>query len=162
MLAWRRDVLGREAPPRVAVLTSGRDLDPEHPALHGWASPIVVTSADAARALRPRLPERVDVIGLPFTDVRSVIAWARSRGAKTVSVEAGPQTARALYADPVAIDELSWSEFLEPDLAHDLRGAVAFPRGPDRGMLQRTTPAVTIDEGSGRWRFSRWTRAGGV
>lgn len=156
MLAWRSEILGRDGPPRVAVLTSGRDLDPEHPALHGWASPVIVTSPDAARALRSRVSERVDVIGLASTDARSVIRWARAEGARTVSVEAGPHTACALYADPVAVDELSWSEFLEPDLAHDLRGAVAFPRAPEAGMAQRTSPAVTLDEGSGRWRFSRW------
>ena len=159
MLAWRRDVLGREDAPRVAVLTSGRGLDPEHPALHGWAAPVIVTSPDAARALRDRLPKRVDVIGLPSTEVRAVLTWARSSGARTVSVEAGPTTARALYADPLAIDELSWSEFLEPDLAHDLRGAVAFSRSPETGILLRSTPAVTLTETSGRWRFSRWQRS---
>lgn len=159
MLRWREGVMGRTAPPRLAVLTSGRGLDPGHPALHGWASPVVVTSPDAARALRGTLPEHVDVIGLQSTSIRDVLAWARADGATTISVEAGPSTARALYADPLAVDELSWSQFAEPDLAHDFRGAALFSGDGPPTALHPTAPPKTLEQTSGSWRFSRWVAA---
>jgi riboflavin biosynthesis pyrimidine reductase len=156
---WRETALGRSSPPRVVVLTAGRGIDPDHPTFHGWASPVVVTSTDAARALRRDLPGRVDVIGLASTDARDVIAWCRADGGRTISIEAGPSTACALYADPSIVDELSWSQFCAPDLPHDLRGGVAFSRSPDTGPLRRTAPPVTLDEMSGTWRYSRLRRA---
>lgn len=159
LTAWRRDVLGRVSPPRVVVLTAGRGIDPDHPTFHGWAAPVVVTAPDAARALRRDLPSHVHVIGLASTSVRDVISWCRAEGARTISIEAGPSTARALYADPVSVDELSWSQFCAPDLPHDMRGGVAFSRSPDEGPLHRTAPPVVLEEISGRWRFSRHIRA---
>lgn len=158
LTAWRGEALGRVSPPRVVVLTSGHGIDPDHPTFHGWATPVVVTSPDAARALRRDLPSRVDVIGLASTGVRDVVAWCRTDGARTISIEAGPSTACALYADPAIVDELSWSQFCAPDLPHDLRGGVAFSRSPDRGPFRRTAPPVARDEMSGPWRFSRLVR----
>ncbi|MCR9166469.1 MAG: dihydrofolate reductase family protein [Nannocystaceae bacterium] len=158
MTAWREAALGRTAPPKVAVLTSGRGIDPEHPAFHGWASPVVLTSTDAARALRRDLPAHVRVIGLPSTEPRDVVATLRADGAKTIAIEAGPSTARALYAEPSIVDELSWSQYCGPDLAHELRGRVVFPESPDAGTLRQTAPAVTLEESSGKWRFSRHVR----
>lgn len=160
MLAWREAAMGRTTPPKVAVLTSGRDLDPDHPALHGWARPVIVTSQDAARALRPRLPGHVDVIGLKLPSAREAIAWARGAGATTVSIEAGPSTARALYADPAVVDELWLSEFLESDLAHALRGPIVFAKAPGSGLLQPVGPEGLRHEPSGRWRFSRFRHRG--
>lgn len=160
MLAWRENAMGRTTPPKLAVLTSGRDLDVKHPALHGWAPPIIVTSQDAARALRRRLPERVDVIGLKLPSAREAIAWSRAHGATTISVEAGPSTARALYAEPVAVDELWLSEFLESDLAHALRGPIVFSGVPGGGKLDPIGSQALRQEASGRWRFSRLRRPG--
>lgn len=158
MQRWRAEVLGRTAPPRVAVLTSGRDLDPEHPALHGWATPVIVTTSDATRALASRLPGHVDVIGLESTAPREVIDWARVDGARTISIEAGPSTARALYAEEPLVDELSWSQFLEPELPSSLRGGVLFERAPGTAELRRTAAPLERTENSGQWRFSRFRR----
>ncbi len=159
LTAWRREALGRTSPPRVVVLTSGHGIDPDHPTFHSWAAPVVVTSPDAARALRRDLPSRVEVIGLESTAVREVVAWCRADAARTISIEAGPSTAGALYAEPAMVDEMSWSEFCAPDLPDDLRGGVAFSRSPDPGLFRRTAPSVTRDEMSGSWRFSRLVRA---
>lgn len=158
MIAWRKSAMGRATPPKVAVLTSGRDLDVDHPALHGWAPPVIVTSQDAARALRPRLPEHVDVIGLKLPSAHEAIAWCSASGAKTISIEAGPSTARALYADPALVDELWMSEFLESDLAHALHGPIVFPGSPGGSSLQPVGPQPVRQEHSGRWRFSRFCR----
>lgn len=155
MLAWRERAMGRTTPPKLAVLTSGRDLDVNHPALHGWAPPTIVTSQDAARALRPRLPEHVDVIGLKLPSAREAIAWSRASGATTISIEAGPSTARALYAEPALVDELWLSEFLESDLAHALRGPIVFSGVPGGGRLQPIGSPTVRQEASGQWRFSR-------
>ena len=156
MIAWREAAMGRTAPPKIAVLTSGRDLDVDHPALHGWAPPVIVTSLDAARALRARLPGHVDVIGLKVPSARAAIAWSRASGASTISIEAGPSTARALYADPALVDELWLSEFLESDLAHALRGPIVFSGDPRGTLLQSSGPQEVRHESSGRWRFSRF------
>ena len=159
LIAWRQAALHRDSPPRVVVLTSGQDVDPDHPTFHGWASPVVVTSPDAARALRRDLPGHVDVIGLASTGVRDVVRWCRDDGARTISVEAGPSTACALYADPGIVDELSWSQFCASDLPHDLRGGVAFSRPPETAGLRRSARPTTRDEMSGPWRFLRYVRA---
>lgn len=159
MIRWREAVMGRTTPPKLAVLTSGRDLDVNHPALHGWAPPVIVTSQDAARALRPQLPAHVDVIGLKLPSAREAIAWSRALGASTVSIEAGPSTARALYADPALVDELWLSEFLEADLNHVLRGPIVFPGVPGGVSLRPTGAPALRDETSGRWRFSRFRGA---
>lgn len=159
MIRWRETAMGRTTPPKLAVLTSGRDLDVNHPALHGWAPPVIVTSQDAARALRPRLPGHVDVIGLKLPSASEAIAWSRAFGASTISIEAGPSTARALYADPASVDELWLSEFLEADLAHVLRGPIVFQGVPGGASLQATGAQGVRHEPSGRWRFSRF-RAG--
>lgn len=158
MSAWRARAMQRTEPPTVAVLTSGRGLDPNHPALHGWARPLIVTSEPAARALRRTLPREVEVIGLASTQPRDVIAHFCANGATTVSVEAGPSSARALYADPVLVDELWHSEFLEPHLDPELRGQEAFLRpGPVAG-LRPVADSGPRTEHSGRWRFLRLVR----
>ncbi|MGH1341472.1 MAG: hypothetical protein ACRBN8_07975 [Nannocystales bacterium] len=158
MLAWRKAAMRRADPPKVAVLTSGRDLDLDHPAFHGWARPVVLTSQDAARALRPRVPGHIDVIGLKLPSPREAIAWARALGATTISIEAGPSTARALYADPVLVDELWLSEFLESDLPHALRGPVVFEGMPGGGALAPIGARALRHEVSGQWRYSRFGR----
>ena len=158
MLAWRADVMERTTPPKLAVLTSGRDLDEDHPALHGWASPTIVTSQAAARALRGRLPEHVDVIGLKAPSARAAVEWFRAKGAKTISVEAGPSSASDLYAIPAVVDELWLSEFLESDLAHGLRGSVLFSSESPRTSMAPIGPQALRTESSGQWRFSRFRR----
>ncbi len=158
MIAWRERAMGRSTAPKVAVLTSGRDLNVDHPALHGWAPPVIVTSHDAARALRPRLPGHVDVIGLKLPSAREAIACFAASGAKTISIEAGPSTARALYAEPSVVDELWMSEFLGSDLAHAFQGPIVFPGKPGGTSLNPIGPQPVRPEASGRWRFSRFRR----
>ncbi|MEM6291946.1 MAG: hypothetical protein AAGA54_11800 [Myxococcota bacterium] len=157
--AWRHAAMERSDPPRVVVLTSGRDLDLDHPTFHGWARPVIATGPEAACRLRgPASDRRIEIATLANPGIREAIRWCQAGGAATVSVEAGPSTARALYADPPAVDELLLSEFLEPDLPHDLRGPSAFDRPPGGLGFRRLSPGVTRSEPSGRWRFTRLSR----
>ncbi len=158
MQRWRAEIMGRTAAPVVAILTSGRDLDPEHPALHGWARPVVLTSDNASCAVRSRLGSETRVIGLKSPGPHAAIAWARSIGATTIAIEAGPSTARALYADPLAIDELWLSEYLEPQLAPALRGDVLFDQAGVPADLRAAGGPSEQTERSGRWRFQRFAR----
>ncbi len=155
---WRAEQMGREEPPTLAVLTSGRDLDPEHPALHGWADPVVLTSDNAACAVRSRLGSAVRVIGLKSPGPRSAIDWARSRGATTITIEAGPRTARALYAAPLAVDELWLSEYLETNLPPALRGEPLFEGVEVDSHLRPAGGPTLLSQASGRWRFQRFVR----
>ena len=99
---WRDVYAGRREPPLLIVLTSGRGLDPSHPALSGeWATPIIYTSNEAEL---PELSARVVRSSTP--SLREAIRWAKSEGAAIVSLEAGPSSVLPLYDEPPAIDEL--------------------------------------------------------
>ncbi len=160
LYGWRRSSMRRPDPPRVVVLTSGRDLDLDHPTFQCWARPVIATGPEAATRLRDHARARgIDIAALPTPGIHAAIRWCQSAGAQTVSIEAGPSTSRALYADPVTVNELLLSEFLGADLAHALRGPAAFHRPPGELGFHPTGVAVTRSEPSGRWRFTRLSRA---
>jgi riboflavin biosynthesis pyrimidine reductase len=152
LLQWRRDHAGLVQRPDLIVLTRGHDLQPTHPALHGWARPIVFTTEDAARR-----STMVDVVGHSNPSIRSAIAWARDNGARVVSIEAGPSTTRTLYEPPIAVDELMLSEFLG-EIPDEARGGVLLRRDALETKLRAVAPPREVQEGSGPWRFGRWTR----
>jgi riboflavin biosynthesis pyrimidine reductase len=155
--AWRRERAGREQPPFVYVLTSGRGLDADHPVWSSWARPVVFTSGQAALSL----PERVEVARVNEPSLRAAIAHARDRGARCVSVEAGPSTSRALYEDPALVDELLLSELLVDDIPEVARGDELVDRERLHELLPRASAPAGIEEPSGRWRFSRLLRGAG-
>jgi riboflavin biosynthesis pyrimidine reductase len=108
LTAWRRERLGKQQPPILLVLTSGRDLPVHHPALHATSTPLLFTSHEAAA----RLPDTsVHVVSVSAPDIRAAIAHLRACGCRTILVEAGPSAASALYQPPVAVDELLLSVF---------------------------------------------------
>ncbi len=153
LLAWRRDRARRVQRPDLLVLTRGHDLDVAHPALHGWARPIAFTTEDAA----PRLAQSMRAVGCADPSLRAAVAWALAAGARTVSVEAGPSSSAPLYEAPVRVDELMLSEFLGA-LPPEVRGGALIRRDDLEAKLRLIAAPRTIEEGSGVWRFSRWTR----
>jgi riboflavin biosynthesis pyrimidine reductase len=164
MTAWRRDVLGLEAPPWLLVLTRGANLPAAHPvfenrAFESEARPIVLTSVDAAPALRRALPSRVEVVGIDAPSPRAAIAHLRGdRGCRGVSIEAGPRVAMPLYAPPSIIDELMLSVYGGP-LDPDVEGPPFLSAPELEARLVRVGGPTEVDEPSGRWTFSRWLRA---
>jgi riboflavin biosynthesis pyrimidine reductase len=159
LTAWRRDALGRREPPRVLVLTSGRGLDLDHPAFSSWATPVVLTSMATADALRAEARARgIAIVAQPRLGLPEAIAWALGDGARTVVVEAGPSTARALYRPASPLDEILLSTVgIEPVV--EARGEALLRRQDLTAHFSASKPDATIVlEPSGPWQFERWIR----
>ena len=151
----RKTVYGREEPPALLVLTGG-DVDPDHPALAGWARPFVVTSGPGAARLRPRLASGVHLVELEVPSAASAIAWARDRlGARTVAIEAGPSTALPLYEGSGVVDELMLSVF-EGTPPPDVVGKPFVGAARLEALFGPPRSSVRVDEPSGPWRIERY------
>ena len=75
----------------VAVVTSGRSLDPAHPVLEAGA--LVLTTEHAAAGLRAALPGAAEVVAVndgEAVDLAAAIAHLRGRAGGTIVSEAGP------------------------------------------------------------------------
>jgi riboflavin biosynthesis pyrimidine reductase len=105
-LAELRAARGRPEQPRVAALTTGSSLDPEHPVLASGA--LVLTTEAAAPALRASVPEASEVVpvnGGDAVDLAAAIEVLRNRGCPIVLSEAGPSLFGSLVAAGL-VDEL--------------------------------------------------------
>ena len=154
---WRRSVAARSEAPWSVVLTSGRDIDLDHPLFRAAPRALIATSESGERRLAEAACTRgIEVVGLPRCELREVIAYLReekSRG--SICVEAGPSTAAGLYAAPLALDELMLSVFEESGRSPAVAGA-ALP-GWERlsGSFRRVSDPCAVSEPSGRWTFRR-------
>jgi riboflavin biosynthesis pyrimidine reductase len=86
-----RSGLGRDAEPRLVVVTASGRLDPDQPALQAGA--LVLTTNSGATSLRARLPGSSNVVALgEGTDVHlaDVVALLRSEGHAALLTEGGP------------------------------------------------------------------------
>lgn len=104
--AQLRRARGRPASPALAVLTGGRSVDPAHPAFETGA--LVLTTHDAAGALRTRLPAASEVVAVGDglrVDPVAALGELRARGYTNVLSEAGPTGFTALH-DAGVVDEL--------------------------------------------------------
>jgi riboflavin biosynthesis pyrimidine reductase len=153
---WRRLRLGRSEPARSALLTSGRELDLDHPLLRTAARPLILTGPGAAARLAAAGASRgIELLGLEPLNLRAGLAALRARGARCISIEAGPETALPLYDAPVAVDELLLSIYEAVELADDAVGPAFL--GPAR--LAELLPHASRAQRIGAWRFERRTRA---
>lgn len=154
--AWRSLVLCRDEPPRSAILTSGRDLDLDHPLLRDANRPLVYTSPLAARRLAEAAAARgIEVIGRERLSIRDLVSDLELRGARTISIEAGPTTAVPLYEPRPLVRELMLSVYLEPDLAPVLRGPSMPHRAHLASLLPHRAGTAEVTEPSGHWAFYR-------
>lgn len=163
LVRWRRDRLGHDQPPLSVVLTARPDLDPGHPLLRGAARVLVVSSRDAAPALRARADgARAEVVARPAPSLRDTLSLlTRERGLASVCIEAGPSSSRDLYDEPIAVDELMLSVFLGPAIEDPVRGAAFVdPRQLARHFLDLHT-CERLEE-SGPWLFRRLVRRPGL
>jgi riboflavin biosynthesis pyrimidine reductase len=156
LAAWRRERLVLDSPPWLLVLSSGRELDPAHPAFHGPTRPLLFVPAGAASGVRERFAATdVRVASVPEPSARLALDHLRRLGAKRITIEAGPTSAGALYAEPPRVDELWLATY-----AGDAPPAEAIgPRFVDEARLdavltEAATPSVR-HEPSGDWRFER-------
>jgi riboflavin biosynthesis pyrimidine reductase len=161
LAAWRARCLRRSAPPLSVVLSARADLDLDHPLFRAGAPVVLYTSVGAARELRSRARARgVELIARERPGLRDAIAHLReTRGAATVTVEAGPSSAAALYADAPAVDELMLSVFEEAKLPDEVLGAPLIESRRLAQLFDRTSPPREVLESSGRWTFQRLWRS---
>ena len=142
------------------MLTSGRDLDPAHPAFHATARPIVFCPESSAAEVARRVERAsIEVVGHPAPDLRAAIDYLRyRRGARRITIEAGPSTAIEAYRDPALVDELLLSVFLAGSIPDPVASAASCRRSAE---IERIFGAAsgrrsTVEESSGRWRFERY------
>lgn len=156
MMRWRIDVHGL-LPPSALVLTTGADLDPEHPALHGPANVVLLVPQERADAVRKSLRsfKWVNVQGDPRPSLARGIAWLRSeRGVRCISVEAGPSVARALYEDASSgIDEVLLGRYTRTELPEDL---VAGDLPTRDALAERFRCAYATRPDADGWNLERW------
>jgi riboflavin biosynthesis pyrimidine reductase len=167
LAAYRRDRLGKPETLDCAILTRSGDLPSEHPLWSDGTRKTLLTSPERVSALRARFAGRADVVGLEASSsgshpskspARSACAWLRANGAELVSVEAGPSTAAALYAEPPAIDELLLTVWEgAPTDADTLAGALPEDARLFGGLS--LTGSSRRSEGGHTFRFERWARA---
>src|SRR5690606_10982602 len=102
--AWRETIAGLREPPLLCVLTGGA-IDLAHPALCGWARPLVLTTPAAAARLRGRAGELGESGAERARGARAPVVGAR--GWRGVSIGAGASGGGPLCAPPRAIGELA-------------------------------------------------------
>jgi riboflavin biosynthesis pyrimidine reductase len=160
LLAWRREILGRVAPPTVCVLTRGDDLDLDHPALHGALPALLYTSISAAARLRSDpARENLEIVSTASPSIRDLLDFLqRERAVETCTIEAGPTTSAELHADPPLVDELMLSIF-EGDVPPSARGDAIASEAELARLLPHATAPRTLVEPSGPWTFLRRFRS---
>lgn len=155
--AYRDFRANKPARADVVVLSSGRDLDLSHPTFRGWARPVLALPDDATRARRDAEAAGIEVRTFATLSLRSLVGALTSEG-RTVSIEAGPTSARALYDVPVAVSSL-WLSRFEGDVVSEARGEPFIADDVLEARLGNALSDVRIVEPSGTWRFRRYTRA---
>ena len=154
--AWRQRALGRQHAPYVLVLTGGQLLDRAHPALHGWARPVIYTHTAAAQRMRAEGAGRLHIVGEDCPSLVGAITCLRGLGCRTILIEAGPSTGAALYRpDAPAIDELLLSVYGNERLPASARGPAFVEPDQIAGALPRRSPVYR----DGDWQFMRFWRA---
>ena len=153
--AWRRQELSLSQPPWLLVLTSGRDLDPAHPAFHASARPIVFCPESSAAEVARRVEHAsIEVVGHPAPDLRAAIDYLRyRRGARRITIEAGPSTAIEAYHDPPLADELLLSVYLGETVPESVVGGELPPPAEIDRVMGPVRAAFTVEESTGRWLF---------
>jgi riboflavin biosynthesis pyrimidine reductase len=161
LAAWRRERLVLGAPPWLLVLSSGRDLDPAHPAFHGETRPLLFVPASAAEAVRERFAQTsVRVASVPKPSVRLALDHLERLGARRITIEAGPTTARVLYEEPARVDELWLASYAGERPPDGVIGERFVAEERLSAALPTASSPAPRDEPSGRWTFEGRRRMG--
>ena len=88
-------------------------------------------------------------------------ADATEAGAENISLEVGANASRALYQNPLGVDELWLSLYEEADLDEAHRGAAFIALEELDRLLPMTSAGAVRREASGTWRFHRFRRGPG-
>jgi riboflavin biosynthesis pyrimidine reductase len=156
LVSWRERRWGLCDPPWLLILTSGHELDFDHPVFHGWMRPMIFTSDRAATRRLAAAP--CSVVQDDAPDIRRAIHHLQvSRECECVSIEAGPSTVRALYDRPMAIKELLLSVYIEASLDDRAQGPPLVKLSDVRAMFRSETSATHRGQGQ-HWSFHRFRR----
>ena len=156
--AWRREHLRRSSPPEVAVLTSGRALDWNHPVFSRASRVSIFTGEDQRRALATEAKARgVKLITDPEPTLEGLLAYLGTRHeVRTVTLEVGPSTVASLYAGGGHVQEWMLSACLAETIAQEVVGD-PWPDSSQRlraGLRLRSERR--LEEESGPWAFQRF------
>jgi len=156
--AWRREHLLRSSLPEVAVLTSGRALDWNHPVFSGGSRVSIFTGEDQSNALSIKAKERgVKLITDPEPTLEGLLAYLGTRDeVRTVTLEVGPSTVASLYAGGGHVQEWMLSACLAETIAQEAVGDL-WPDASQRlraGLRLRSE--CRLEEESGPWAFQRF------
>lgn len=151
--AWRRATFG-DAPTTLAILTSGRSIDFDHPAFGAaHLRPLVFTANDALVA-----PGHVEVVVRADASVRSLVEHLK-REHRRIAIEAGPSTARELYDAPVGVDELLLSTLVAASVPENTVGGDFLDGDALAARFERRSSPVVREEHGRTWRFERYFSA---
>ncbi len=153
---WRERSWGLWERPWLLVLTASGELDLSHPALQGWARPVIFTSdRTAARKLAD---SPFPVVADAEPDIRKAIHHLQvTKDCQCISIEAGPSTAVSLYERPAVINELLLSVYLGKTIDNRARGAPLIELGRLRDRFRSETSATHRCQGQ-HWSFHRFRR----
>jgi riboflavin biosynthesis pyrimidine reductase len=157
---WRKNRLGKNEPPSSVVLTSGRNVDLDHPLFRSGTIPMIFTSPEGAGKLAEGAASKgIEVVERDEPSLRDAIKYLRElRGAETIVIEAGPSTSRSLYEPPAVINELMLSVYSGRSIPRSVRGETFFTL-QDLGLVFPMAASTFVsEEESGRWVFRRYTR----
>ena len=156
LAAWRERRWGICEPPWLLILTASGDIDFDHPVFHGWCRPLIFTSDRTASRKLAAAP--VPVISDADPNIRSAIRHLHlGRDCESVSIEAGPSTARTLYERPMVVKELLLSIYQEPELDERAKGEPLVALSEVRRLFHNETSAAHRDAGQ-HWSFYRLRR----
>jgi len=161
LLAWRRDRLGRTEPPRVAILTSGRSIDWDHPVFSGPSPVLLFTHESQEKRLSEAARGRnVEVIGSEAPSLHALLQWGVAGGAaRTITLEVGPSSLASMSSEGSlagSIHEWMLSVYLSPSVSERALGD-PWPDLSDAhhgGLRLRTEHR--LEEESGAWAFQRF------
>jgi riboflavin biosynthesis pyrimidine reductase len=160
LAAWRRERLVLAHDPWLLVLSSGRALDSMHPAFHGAVRPLLFVPSAAAAGLRDRFAAtEARVASVPQPSLRLALDHLRRLGARRITIEAGPTTARALYDDPPRVDELWLASYAGAPPPREAIGAPFVADDRLAAVLPDASEPCEREETSGPWRFERRWRS---
>ncbi|MEM9553942.1 MAG: hypothetical protein AAGC60_06770 [Acidobacteriota bacterium] len=158
--SWRRETLGKAGPPLTLVLSSGRDLDLDHPLFSGPSRTLVFTDRDGVWRLESAAMDRgIEVVAHPAPGPRSAVEFLRTAfGAATVLIEAGSSTSRPLYDEPPVIDELLLSIDRTESLDPRWRGPAFLDLQTLNAYFDASTRPYRVAGDDGPWELLRFVR----
>jgi riboflavin biosynthesis pyrimidine reductase len=152
---YRREVLHKDVPPTVAILTRSGDLPRPHPVWRDGTPKLIFTPADTSPPARDVAEEDGRTVALPNLDAASACHWLHAHDLPLISVEAGPHTVRALYSAQI-VSEL-WLTHWE-SVTNDAEFAGALPEDATLFRGLELVGSTRRSEGGHQFRFERWRR----